>query len=112
MEWTKTSAIPDLLRELCNGHLLQIAFTQWEDDDLDADEDVSTFEGYLAECSVSKNAFTGLDAAFHFQYPDSDEIIEILMDFPEDEEDVVASLVDGTVHLFGNESSMTISKRS
>lgn len=109
MEWTNPSELPALLQEKFQDQQLQASFTQWEDDDSEADETITTFQGYLVECQISENAFKGLDGCFHFQSNQSDEIIEILMDFPDDGEDVVASQAGNTITLYGNESTLVIS---
>ncbi len=109
MEWMNPSELPALLQEKCQNKLLQACFTQWEDDDTDADETITLFDGYLMEGKVSENAFNGLDGCFHFQSKQSDEITEILMDFPTDGEDVVAALSGNTITLYGNESTLVIS---
>lgn len=111
MEWTNPSELPALLEEKCENKLLEVSFTQWEDDDSDADETVTTFKGYLVECQISENAFNGLDGCFHFQSEQSNDITEVLMDFPPDGEDVIASFHGDTITLYGNESTLAISTK-
>lgn len=108
MEWMNPSELPAILQEKCRDKLLEASFTQWEDDDSDADETITTFKGYLLECMIAENAFHGLDGCFYFQSEQSDEITEILMDFPADGEDVIASLDGDKITLYGNESTLAI----
>jgi hypothetical protein len=111
MEVRKANQIPELLRERLHDQKLKATFTQWEDEDLEADETTTTFVGTLMETAVSENQFSGLDAAFHFQTTEEEEIIEILMDFPMDDEDVVAEMGETSFRIFGNESMLLLEKQ-
>jgi hypothetical protein len=108
--WTDANQIPELLREKFHDQKVQAVFTQWEHDDPEEDESVTTFSGYLIETSVAENSYDGLDGAFHFKTEDEDEVIEILMDFPMDGEDVVATESGQTLKILGNESLLEIKK--
>jgi hypothetical protein len=108
--WTDANQIPELLRKKFPDQKIRAVFTQWEHDDPDEDETVTTFNGYLVETSVAENQFEGLDGAFHFKTEDEEEVIEILMDFPMDGEDIVAEQSEQTLRIFGNESLLELTK--
>jgi hypothetical protein len=111
MEMKNINKIPDMLREYITDQKVSVTFTQWETDEHEEDEAISHFEGYLIECRVAENEFNGMDGAFHFKTDQEEEIIEILMDFPNDDEDIVASVVERTINLFGNESLLRMEKK-
>ncbi|WP_134699165.1 hypothetical protein [Ammoniphilus sp. YIM 78166] len=110
MEWTKPSELPAKLQAEWTGALLKVKYTQWEDEDLDADESQTEFEAILLRSSMSKNDVQGLDGSFTFQSPNDEETMEILMDFPMDGEDVVALFEGNHLTLFGNEATLVMQK--
>ena len=111
MEWTKTTELTAVIKANFMDEKLEISYTQWEDDDLDADESVTQLTGSLVDIEISTNSFQGIDICFHIKTNDQQETIEILMDFPPDDEDIVAQLIrDTTLQIFGNESTLTFKK--
>lgn len=111
MEITKPNHIPELLREQFKDQKITVTFTQWESDDLEEDETVTQFVGTLLETAMKENQFSGLDGAFHFAVEDQEDIVEILMDFPLDDIDVVATLDQNMIHIYGNESELLLQKK-
>ncbi|HJV45296.1 MAG TPA: hypothetical protein VJ824_06180 [Bacillota bacterium] len=111
MEITKPNLIPELLREQFKDQKIKVTFTQWESDDLEDDETVTQFVGTLLETAIHDNQFSGLDGAFHFSVEGEEDVIEILMDFPPDDEDVIATLDQEMIHIYGNESELLIQKK-
>ncbi len=110
MEWTKPSQLPAKLQAEWTGTLLKVKYTQWEDEDLEADESQTEFEAILLESSMTQNGIQGLDGSFTFQSPNEEEAMEILMDFPMDGEDVVAVFDGNQLTLFGNEATLVMQK--
>lgn len=110
MEWTNPSQLPAKLNAEWTRTVLKIKYTQWEDEDLEADESQTEFEAILLESSMSKNTVQGMDGSFSFQSPDQEETLEILMEFPLDGEDVVAVFDGHQVTLFGNEATLVMQK--
>jgi len=93
------------------NEILDISYTEWENDDLDADESITNFSGLLVGIEVEENQFQGFDLTFQFELEDNQETIEIIMDFPPNDEDLVAQLnQDTTLNLFGNDSTLTLKK--
>ena len=111
MEWTKPSDLPALIKAKFMNEILDISYTEWENDDLDADESITNFSGLLVGIEVEENQFQGFDLTFQFELEDNQETIEIIMDFPPNDEDLVAQLnQDTTLNLFGNDSTLTLKK--
>ncbi|MBP1934597.1 hypothetical protein [Ammoniphilus resinae] len=110
MEIMNAEEIPSLLRDHLQDLEIHVTFVQWESDDPEEDESITEFDGVLVKTSVSENKFQGFDGLFHFQLNHSDDISEILMDFPSGSEDVVATLEDSVIRIFGDESMLTLLK--
>jgi len=111
LELTKPSELLALINAKFMNKMLEISYTQWEDDDLDADESITNFSGTLVDIKIEDNRFQGVDMSLQFESEDHQESIEIIMDFPPDDEDIVAQLVlDTSLHIFGNESTLVLKK--
>lgn len=111
MDWTKPSSLPSFIKETFMNHMLQIGYTEWEDDDPNADESITHFTGLLLEIAIEDHSIQGFDLTLLFDSKDHGERMEITMDFPPDDEDVVAQLTDDTVlHLLGNEATLVLQK--
>lgn len=111
MEWTKPTELPSLVENSFKDQRMRITYTQWEDDNLDADEALTTFTGSLQTIEVTKNQIQGFDVRFTFLSEGQEENIDILMDFPPDDEDVVAQMIDDTtLQILGNESTLEMKK--
>lgn len=112
MEWTKPSNLPPYIKETFMNQMLEINFTEWEDDDPEADESITEFSGSLVGLEIEENRFQGYDLTFRFEAKDQQGTIEIIMDFPTDDEDLVAQSTeeDNTLQLFGNDSTLVLKK--
>lgn len=111
MEWTNPTNLSAHLQEEWSGSLVKAIYTQWEDDDLEADENLTEFEAIFVQVTMSPNSLQGVDGTFEFQSSNQEEILEILMDFPLDDEDVVAALEGDQLKIFGNESTLLLQRK-
>jgi len=108
MEIMNAKEIPSLLRDHLQDKEIRVTFIGWESEDPEEDETITEFDGVLVETAITENKFLGFDGLFHFQVNHSDDITEILMDFPAGMEDVVATLEDGVIRIYGDESMLTL----
>jgi hypothetical protein len=92
------------LKETYTGVLIDIHFTQWDSDE--EDEEVTLFRGSLTEVELTDNEFGEKDLRLTFA-TDSDEEVEILMEIPQEEEDLGA-LQDGELRIFGTEAELVL----
>lgn len=111
MEWTNPSALPSLLLGEWANQALKVTYTQWEDDDLEADEATSEWEAILVDCTATENRSQGIDGVFTFQTRDGEESFEVIMDFPADGEDVIAVQEGSLLKIWGNESTLFLHKK-
>ncbi|RXT08062.1 hypothetical protein [Ammoniphilus sp. CFH 90114] len=111
MEWTNPSQLPSIMQKEWTNQTVRVTYTQWEDEDLEADEVMSEWDAQLISCTVSDNRNHELDGVFEFRTGDGEEIIEIVMDFPPDGEDVIAVQEGPILRIFGNEATLYLQKK-
>ncbi|MEW9669053.1 hypothetical protein [Ammoniphilus sp. 3BR4] len=111
MEWTNPSGLPPMLLGEWANQPLKVTYTQWEDDDLEADEATTEWEAILVDCTVTENRLQGMDGGFTFQTPDGEESFEVMMDFPSDGEDVIAVREGNLLKILGNEATLFLHKK-
>ncbi|RNB58398.1 hypothetical protein EDM57_06615 [Brevibacillus gelatini] len=86
---------------------LSVTFTQWDTESED-DEEVTQFQGQLAEVKLTDNEFAEKDLWLLFVAED-EESVEILMEIPGEEVDL-ASYADGKLNIFGTEAEIILEK--
>jgi hypothetical protein len=95
-----------LLAEQFRDQQVEVHFTQWDGDG--EDEEVTQFHGRLTQLDLRDNEFgeKDLQLAFHV---DGDQVVEVLMEIPQEEEDL-AALIDGRLHIYGTEAEIVLGK--
>ncbi|CAJ1003162.1 MULTISPECIES: hypothetical protein [Bacillales] len=88
------------------GQAAEIQFTQWDSDG--EDEEVTQFRGELSDVRLSDNEFGEKDLQMSFAI-DGDQVVDILMEIPADEEDL-AAFVDGRLSIFGTEAEIVLKR--
>jgi hypothetical protein len=88
------------------GQAAEIQFTQWDSDG--EDEEVTQFRGELIDVRLSDNEFGEKDLQLSFAV-DGDQVVDILMEIPADEEDL-AAFADGCLSIFGTEAEIVLKR--
>lgn len=95
------------LKASCLGRPLEVTFTQWEGEE--EDEQVSQFRASLLDIALDDNEFGTYDLLLTFQRAE-DEVVEILMELPREEENL-AYQDEAGLRLFGTEAELILVRR-
>jgi hypothetical protein len=95
-----------LLAEHFRDQQVEVHFTQWDGDG--EDEEVTQFYGRLTEIEWKDNEFGEKDLKLAFDV-DGDQVVEVLMEIPQEEEDL-AAWIDGRLHIYGTEAEIVLGK--
>jgi hypothetical protein len=106
MDIHKHDQLLSLLAERFRGQQVEVLFTQWDGEG--EDEEVTQFRGQLSELELKDNEFGEKDLQLAFEV-DGDQVVEVLMEIPQDEEDL-AAWIDGRLHIYGTEAEIVLGK--
>jgi SpoVK/Ycf46/Vps4 family AAA+-type ATPase len=106
MDIHKHEQLLSLLAEQYRDQQVEVHFTHWDGDG--EDEEVTQFQGRLIEMELQDNEFGEKDLQLVFHL-DGDQVVEVLMEIPQEEEDL-AAWMDGRLHIYGTDSEIVLGK--
>jgi hypothetical protein len=95
-----------VMEEEFRGQAAEVQFTQWDGDG--EDEEVTQFRGELIDVRLADNEFGEKDLQLTFAV-DGDQVVDILMEIPADEEDL-AAFADGRLSIYGTEAEIVLKR--